>query len=175
MNTTSFKNFVPKLFQSAEQQEQIALEKIERQRQEREREKGIATRFAILTDGVDAARDNYARQCRTLDEIPDFSPADFAEHFLSGRKIEDLAIRLVAVEKLKASLPQIKVELQKIIVGAAEKSLADFQKANRDVLGKLPKLERAAEPVFIAAELPKDHYESGASAKLTSRATGIVK
>jgi len=170
MNTTSFKNFVPKLFQSAEEQEKRALEKIERQRQEREREMSIALRFAGLTDAIDTARDNYARQCRTLDELPAFTPEQFAQLFLNGHKIEDLAIRLVAVEKLKESLPQIKAELQKMIVGTAEKSLADFQKANRDVLAKLPKLERAAEPVFYAAELPKDHYENGGSAKLASNA-----
>ena len=76
----------------------------------------------------------------------------------------------MAVEKFKVILPQIKAELEKLIVKTAEKNLADFQKANKEVLSKLPKLERAAEPVFAAADLGRDHYQNGASAKLASNA-----
>lgn len=170
MNTTSFKNFVPKLFQSAEEKEKRELEKIERQRQERECDKQIALQCAILTDRLDAAREHYARECKQLEEIPAFTPENFAELYLNGAKLDDLAIRFVAVEKFKVILPQIKAELEKLIVKTAEKNLADFQKANKEVLSKLPKLERAAEPVFAAADLGRDHYQNGASAKLASNA-----
>jgi len=169
MNSPSFKNFVPKLFLSAEEQEIRALEKIERQRQEREHEKRIALTSADLQDRVDAARENFSNQCRTLDEASEFSPEQFTQLFLNGHKLEDLALRLAGTEKLKQNMPRIRAELERLIVGTAEKSLADFQKANRDVLAKLPKLERAAEPVFVAAELPPNHYTDGAAAKLAAK------
>lgn len=167
-----FANGVAILFKTDEEKEILALAEIERQRQTRENAKRITLRFAGLTDAVDAAKENLARQNKRLDEIPSFTPKMFAELFFQGHKIEDLAIRLVAVEKLNASLPQIKIELKDLIVGTAEKALSDFYKANQKILAKLPKLERAAEPVFVSADLPKDHYE-GASAKLASNA--IVK
>jgi hypothetical protein len=154
----------------AEKQRELEVEQAEFQRRQ-----NLVIRRDQFLNRIDEAKAEFSRQCKKLDEVSIYSPELFAVDLLNGGKVENLAVRFFSVEHLKSNVPKIKSELEKLIVAPAKKALAAFQVEHKAILAKLPPPVKMAEPDFAAVELPKDHYESGASAKLTSQATGIVK
>lgn len=152
-----------------EKKSQLAADKEKIAAKERglEQDEYLARQRDGLLLSVDASKADYATKCSTLDKVAvDFSDGDFAQHFLNGCNgsdtdftlIGNLATRAVAVAELKRRLPKLKSKLEKLIIFPAKKALADFERANKTVLSKIPPPKRVVEIPFTPAS-PVDDDE----------------
>ncbi len=156
--TLLHKNCIANLFKSEEQLANEQIQKIENERQERERLKCIAITLARLMDAIPAAHASFAAICANVDKACiNPSPTEYANNIIRGVPLRSLAEEMAAHEALKANAQAIKIELEKIIVGIAGKNLADFKRANAADIKKLPKLKKMAEAEFIPAQ-PEEIY-----------------
>ena len=148
----------------AEKERALALEQAEFQR----RQQILSRRDAILNQ-LDESKAEFSRQCTLLDKTFDYTAEMFARDFLNhGLKAENI-IRLKAPDVLKSCLPEIKIELEKLIVEPRKQLLADFERENKAALAKLPKPVKRQLPPFVGQKLPEDFYATGKSAELVRK------
>ena len=143
-----FVNAIPAVFAGEKAAERAERKKLAAQRADREMREIIAQRWAGLKDALEIAQSGFSRQCETLQKASEFTPRDFALHLIGGYKLEEQAIRLAGTAALKSLLPEIQAELEGLVIAPAKKALQDFERANKAVIKKLPKIEKADEPPF---------------------------
>ena len=132
-----------------------------------ERRRSLALHRDALMNQLDAAKSEFARQFALLEKTFDYTAEMFARDFLNhGLKAENI-LRLKAPDVLKSCLPEIKNELEKLVVSPRQIALDNFLRENKVELSKLPKPVKQAEKPFVPQKLPPDFYTSGASAELT--------
>jgi hypothetical protein len=120
-------------------------------------------------DAIDSARERFEKFAAIVDANCARPPdSEYASAILSDASLKDVGMSIAAHDALKSRAEFIKVQMREQTIGAAEKTLSDFQRENRGVLSKLPKLQKAAEPPFTPTQLQPDHY-SGESAKLVAK------
>jgi hypothetical protein len=154
----SFRAFGKEIFQSQEEKDRLALEQIERNRQQREDAQIVIDRLAALEDGKDATVNQWRELCRKIDEAcKPPTPADYALSILNGVELKNIGADMAARAAFKTHAESLKKELRELTVGKAEKNLADYKRLNQDVIAGLPKLAKIDEPPFVPA--PRDDGE----------------
>jgi hypothetical protein len=164
MSKLTFQGCVPTIFLTQEQQDQRILDGVERRRQAREDALIIISRDAALQDSLEASTQQWQKYCQQTDAAciaP--STADYAAALINtpeevrGLKLAWIGGDRAARLAFKSLATELKAEMRLTIVAPMEKAVADFQKANRAVLARIPKLVKTKEPPFVPA--PPDDGE----------------
>ena len=158
MDTLSYAHSVAAgLFQSEEERERAELQRIEGQRNERERLNGVAVRLARLMDALPAARAHASALCASVDSnCRKPSPGDYAEAIIRGDLIRGLADNMAAHDALAERATDIKREIEARVVGVAQAALDKFRRENSADIKKLPPLKKVAAPNFVPSKPVND-------------------
>lgn len=149
--------------------EKKAAEALEAEQALREAESIIAQNTALRRNIVereaqsDALKSIFDKGCK-------YTIEDFTRDFLNNpTAVSEFAARLFATKNLILDAPEIKREIEKLLVQPHRKSLADFESKHKAILRTLPKPEEKTEPVFVPTKLEPDFYVSGKSAELVKK------
>jgi hypothetical protein len=134
MNDPKYKHSARSNFSAAESKAQKLIEAGQRKLEAVEAKRATALHYAQLLDRIGESKEAFVQRRKILREISDYPLSQFVADFVTGHKVEDCAIRLFTVEKLKAVLPEIEKLLYRQIVEPNEKLAKDFFKQNESVL-----------------------------------------
>jgi hypothetical protein len=166
MNTAKkFINAVAGVFQSEIERERAALAEIERKRAEREARLVVVRRAADLRDRLESAKAAYSNIVKEIDRVSSFQMENvFADFVASKISPEEVGARISALESLGRHAKTLKKFAHEQIIETAVEKLRTFEREHTaDLRGVV--LTPSEEAPFIPANLPKDFYETGGSAK----------
>jgi hypothetical protein len=144
------------IFQSEIDEENAALAKIEKARNDREARLAIINRAAAHRDAIKVGKSNGAVKVGEVDKLANYSVGSIYHDFVSGLiSIEQVGERLAQQEAVVRHANEIKKRIHKFFVESAEQRLAEFEKENASALKGI-KLAEAEEPQFIPAKSADD-------------------
>jgi hypothetical protein len=139
-------------FLPREKKRQRERERIAREQAEDDLLKGIVLRDAALLDAFNAAKAGFVQQRKSIAEIcQNLTPAEIAAALLRGVSPQAVGAEISSRAALRMELEIVFPELEKMVVGPAQKAFEDFRRVHKSTLAKAPKTRPAPEKAFVAA------------------------